>query len=815
MRVFIGSPGGLEEERRAAHEIVEEINLSNSEHWGCQIKLVGWEDTIPGFQRPQSRINQDLDKCDYFIGVLWNHWGTKPDLGEDGYTSGFEEEYYRARSHIEDGRMKDLVVYFKNVEVPDGLEPGEKIKKVLEFRQQCIEDKKFMFKDFASTKGFRDSVRSKLTDIGWQETELTRSLDSGNRQIEQAPQADDKTERANSSNSLLIDQEALEFVTELSKRSSEWDQTSPYEIARFRLIAASFNRSGNDDLYLGNHDANLIFKNRDDASFSDQEIRALVDCGIVGITNQNVPLWHWLSISGKKGLSLERAEVLAIVGGDQEKKNAIKVLQIASQSIPSLDDFFDRERVLTSWLSEDTNVQIFDAAISFLTSNAENDDIELLERIASDNSPQRKGKIESAIIGILSRTSIETAMQRLITNEVGTLDELIAEKLFQQPQSLTTKTVTLCLEAKPDNVRLRAVKLLFDRDEITLEAAQSLLTDSNHEIRLLAAESLKKLGHKLDNSLVKKALTIERPKGLLGAAMLKRNETDATYHERYLSNRLAELSLVELRKRVLDAGVFNERELSVMYTKYKSETQAEIREQLADGYSGHFESKIKREVDRGRLRAETIPTIRNLEAHLRKGLCSVALTVLCSLGHSKDLDLVRNTIDEFEVNGSDSILKFLGKFGDWTDIERVKSLGDQLIAGLGLWGMSTTQMPRAKARTILTLGQNRIADVLALKLDGTIAKSLVTQFSKRVVIEFSDEILMKELNRKDDDYRIIFALKCVDSLPKSRIIELLDKYVSRNEQRYYNSIHWLDLGASIPQKLARMIAKQELANRSS
>lgn len=70
VRVFIGSPGGLEDERRAAREIVQEVNQAHSEHWGCQFKLVGWEDTIPGYQRPQSLINIDLDKCQYFIGVL-------------------------------------------------------------------------------------------------------------------------------------------------------------------------------------------------------------------------------------------------------------------------------------------------------------------------------------------------------------------------------------------------------------------------------------------------------------------------------------------------------------------------------------------------------------------------------------------------------------------------------------------------------------------------------------------------------------------------------------------------------------------------
>ncbi len=90
VKVFIGSPGGLESERQAAKRIVDEINQSHSEHWGCQIKLVGWEATLPGYNRAQSLINQDLDKCDYFVGVLWDDWGSKPQGGDRRYSSSRE-----------------------------------------------------------------------------------------------------------------------------------------------------------------------------------------------------------------------------------------------------------------------------------------------------------------------------------------------------------------------------------------------------------------------------------------------------------------------------------------------------------------------------------------------------------------------------------------------------------------------------------------------------------------------------------------------------------------------------------------------------
>ncbi len=364
IRVFIGSPGGLEDERRAAREIIQEVNQAHSEHWGCQFKLVGWEDTIPGYQRPQNLINIDLDKCQYFIGVLWNRWGTKPDIDDSGFTSGFEEEFCRAQDLCTAGSMKDIALYFKGVDVPDGLQPGPEIKKVKDFRTRCIDEKRIFFRDFAETSNFRDLVRSKLTEIGWREFELHAPPEPGNSEAAQSPleNAFDKAP----ADTKIFDQQALDFISAMSSHTRESEQTSPYEVARFRLIAASLRRSGNDELYLGNHDANLIFRHRKEISLSFQEIRALVDCGIVGFDHQNVPLWRWLIALDTKNEPFERVKVLAIAGNTEERKNAIKLLLILGETVPELGPYFTREKVLKDWLHPEASNQIFDVAAQFL-----------------------------------------------------------------------------------------------------------------------------------------------------------------------------------------------------------------------------------------------------------------------------------------------------------------------------------------------------------------------------------------------------------------------------------------------------------------
>jgi len=90
--VFIASPGGLAEERRAFRDAVNECNERDAFQRKVMFRAVGWEDTLAGVGRPQTLINEDIDQCDYFVLVLWDRWGTSPGGAAD-YTSGTEEEF--------------------------------------------------------------------------------------------------------------------------------------------------------------------------------------------------------------------------------------------------------------------------------------------------------------------------------------------------------------------------------------------------------------------------------------------------------------------------------------------------------------------------------------------------------------------------------------------------------------------------------------------------------------------------------------------------------------------------------------------------
>ena len=313
VKVFIGSPRGLENERQAARRIVDEINQSHSEHWGCQIKLVGWKATLPGYSRAQSLINQDLDKCQYFAGVIWNHWGSKPDDVKSKYGSGFEEEFERARDRIHKGLMKDILLFFKVIPEAQLKDMGPSVRKVVSFRNACIKRRMPLFKDFEEARDFERLFRATIEEIGWLEAQTRNTLPGEASDTGQPATSDKQNSSEQQSTDRFIGISSAKFITGLLKKPSKWDATNPFEIARFRLIAVSTTRSGNDELYLGNHDANLLFLKRNDFNFDKNENYALIDSGIAGFGHQNVPLWHWLGVRSGSADIFRRVAIEAVI----------------------------------------------------------------------------------------------------------------------------------------------------------------------------------------------------------------------------------------------------------------------------------------------------------------------------------------------------------------------------------------------------------------------------------------------------------------------------------------------------------------------
>jgi hypothetical protein len=124
------------------------------------IQLLVWEDTVPRLGRPQELINEDVDKADLFIGCLWQRWGSPPKHQE--YSSGFEEEFYRAIERNKKTGSPQMSLFFKKVDASALGDPGEHLKMILKFKSGLIESKELLFREFKDPQDWTNQTRDLL-----------------------------------------------------------------------------------------------------------------------------------------------------------------------------------------------------------------------------------------------------------------------------------------------------------------------------------------------------------------------------------------------------------------------------------------------------------------------------------------------------------------------------------------------------------------------------------------------------------------------------------------------------------------------------
>jgi tetratricopeptide (TPR) repeat protein len=164
-RVFIASPGGLEEEREAFRRAVNAHNESDAIERRVIFLPIGWEITPGGIGRPQAIINEEVRRCDYFMLVLHDRWGSAPQAGKGPYSSGSEEEFDIARECCKLGSMRQIVILFKDLDPAQQRDPGPQLENVLRFREHLEAERSFLFEVFDELTNFEGRLRKHLA--GW------------------------------------------------------------------------------------------------------------------------------------------------------------------------------------------------------------------------------------------------------------------------------------------------------------------------------------------------------------------------------------------------------------------------------------------------------------------------------------------------------------------------------------------------------------------------------------------------------------------------------------------------------------------------
>lgn len=158
IRVFVASPGDVQQERQELHRVVEEINRTSGGSKGFVLEVVKWETHArPAAGRAQGVINQQIGSYDIFIGIMWKRFGTP--TGEAG--SGTEEEFQSAYQAWKETEAPRIMFYFN--EAPfytSSPEEAEQLLKVQRFKQNLAGQA--LIWSYNGADQFADEVRPHL-----------------------------------------------------------------------------------------------------------------------------------------------------------------------------------------------------------------------------------------------------------------------------------------------------------------------------------------------------------------------------------------------------------------------------------------------------------------------------------------------------------------------------------------------------------------------------------------------------------------------------------------------------------------------------
>lgn len=158
---FIASPGDTIEERRICTEVIQEVNRSLGRRLNFRISTWKWEeDALPTFgEDGQDIINKQRgEDYDFFIGIMFNRFGTPTARAE----SGTEEEFNHAFARFEKGDPVTIMFYFNDLPVKPSTLNETQFSKVQEFKKR-VSSKGGLYYVFEGDFDFQKKFREHLT----------------------------------------------------------------------------------------------------------------------------------------------------------------------------------------------------------------------------------------------------------------------------------------------------------------------------------------------------------------------------------------------------------------------------------------------------------------------------------------------------------------------------------------------------------------------------------------------------------------------------------------------------------------------------
>ena len=804
LKVFLASPGDVKPERAAAEELVDGMN-KQLRSVGWQIMLYRWEDAAPGFGRPQEIINENVDECAVFVGLLWERWGQQTGK----YSSGFEEEFERALARRKATGEPEIWLVFKLVSPDKIKDPGPELSKVLKFRDRQISLGEVFYQEVPDLNDWK----SKLTNWLWshvfkQGIAATESLqpqqpasspDIQSTEAGSSKPSDTEAAEIEVSQQLLATAQSLTKAirhTELEAFRREKGALEEFDVARLYLLSASIMFRWYTGDTLQTHETNLIYRYRTRLELIPIEYLQLLRA-VIFDTSDVVPGWFWFA-----GMTLEplREQLLVLAEQDSSvdvRRRALRILREAEIPLPenmwALLPLWDREELVRA------------EAYGYLAKIAGGAVLPFLDEISASDEAPISSSAREAKFSVLMRLRPEEAFSQMVETGAYASESKLGQ-LKKRASAISEAELLKGAENEWGHVREFSAQELARRGLLSKRLAERLTEDPSVSIREIAFIELAKRGIHLDFEKVKKALVRDNPQAnsfaaLLGGQTEEKGDVDSVVLTFY-RHQSAEFVAAKIEWYSLDGAL-----------AYKS---------LAADHFAAIKGDLRTDLENGfaRVKERTIASVEKMmgvdyatklveqfakhDDFLRSQFVEAALSGIAIHGEPSDVRYGRQYLASDWADTKHAAVQILCKFGTVEDVPALlnvaKDSWGKARDEAGVCALRLSPNPFEVARELI---QNTSAELTQAGYAW-----LYDQRSQEVVDFF--ETLMDSPNDKE-------RVRAIYYLSQTRTSAELENVLDANLQKekyYYNVVTWLDRLLYSPEPLKNFVAR-ELAEEAT
>jgi len=720
---------------------------------------LGWEETPPGYSRPQNLINRDVDSCDLFVGILWRRWGQ--NTGK--YSSGFEEEFIRACDRRRKTGKPEIWLYFKTIDEENVKDPGDQLKKVLKFKKEQIELKELLFKEFNDSgnwdKLIYDNLLVYVLGLSASESQIEIQEQSVildfSKRVQETKEAKIDIKKVVYPPALinLFDQVSLKLKEEKQVSFNFWDRT------RLFLQSSAWFSEIHLGKIFGAHELNLVYNQRKNWEISDSESIFLTRSSI-GDFDNNRPGWFWLKEKREGEVNTYLKWLLINDSNVFVRRGAINLLGDTHYKV-DLD-------ILKKGLN-DTDEYVIIEAISLIKNTKNIKCINFIEPFTNHKDSLIYDKAIEAKIELLYLKSPNEGFAYLI--ETGA----------KIPVSLNTKIENLDLDvdnnliikaAKNSEVSIRRLcaKYLRKAKLLSIDICKELLKDPDAVVRKEGVLGLIDLDEKVGMDFIRKLFP--EPKESNISALAFALTTAEVKSDDFIPILLEKRTPEDLLSQIDFYKVSGAEAYKILAKKHFQFLKGRIRLDLDSEFEtlkSESENKwIEKYGDVGKTISKGLkPEVINF---CRGRYILAALAGLSIHGKKEDVKYAREYLSNKKYEGDKfGALKIILRFGDKSDIEMLNKIV------LNSYG----ETKRIAIEALFKFSEDRDSRLaLIINKDETIYKTslqMLIEYNLPYKIEIAKILLKSEI----EDRRLDGLSILISSLNEIELEKFLDDYLSQ------------------------------------